>query len=76
MRKRIAFTLFIVFSSLGALQIVAATKSQLATVRRDLVASSELSAPSAGFENYLPGSSGANFSRNSPSVCVRSKRYG
>ncbi len=52
-KKQIAFTLFLVFSSLGALQIVAATKSQLATVRRDLIASSELSAPSAGFENYL-----------------------
>ena len=45
--------LFLVFSSLGALQIVTAIKSQLATVRRDLVASSALSAPSAGFENYL-----------------------
>jgi len=52
-RKRTAFGLFLVFSSLGALQIAAATKSQLATVRRDLIASSELSAPSAGFENYL-----------------------
>ena len=52
-RKRTAFWLFIVFSSLGALQIVSSTKSQLATVRRDLVASSALSAPSAGFENYL-----------------------
>ena len=52
-RKRTAFGLFIVFSSLGALQIVSSTKSQLATVRRDLVASSALSAPSAGFENYL-----------------------
>jgi LCP family protein required for cell wall assembly len=52
-RRRIALTLFLVFSSLGALQIVAATKTQLATVRRDIVASSALSAPSAGFENYL-----------------------
>ena len=52
-RTRNAFILFLAFSSLGALQIVAATKSQLATVRRDLVASSALSAPSAGFENYL-----------------------
>lgn len=52
-RKRTAFGLFLVFSSLGALQIAAATKSQLATVRRDLIASSALSAPSAGFENYL-----------------------
>ncbi|NBS00158.1 MAG: hypothetical protein EBT42_07300 [Actinobacteria bacterium] len=52
-RRRIALTLFLVFSSLGALQIVAATKTQLATVRRDIVASSALSAPNAGFENYL-----------------------
>ena len=52
-RKQTAFGLFIVFSSLGALQIVSSTKSQLNTVRRDLVASSALSAPSAGFENYL-----------------------
>ena len=52
-RKQISFTLFLVFSILGALQIVAATKSQLATVRRDLVASSALSAPNPGFENYL-----------------------
>ena len=52
-RKLIAFTLFLVFSSLGALQIAAATKSQLSTVRRDIVASSALSAPSTGFENYL-----------------------
>jgi len=52
-RRRIALTLFLVFSSLGALQIVAATKTQLATVRRDIVASSALSSPSAGFENYL-----------------------
>ena len=53
LRKRTAFGLFVVFSSLGTLQIVSSTKSQLATVRRDLVASSALSAPSAGFENYL-----------------------
>lgn len=52
-RKRTAFGLFVVFSSLGTLQIVSSTKSQLATVRRDLAASSALSAPSAGFENYL-----------------------
>ena len=52
-RKQISFALFLVFSSLGALQIVASTKSQLATVRRDLVASSALSAPNPGFENYL-----------------------
>jgi LCP family protein required for cell wall assembly len=52
-RKQISFTLFLVLSSLGALQNVAATKSHLATVRRDLVASSALSAPNPGFENYL-----------------------
>jgi LCP family protein required for cell wall assembly len=52
-RKQISFTLFLVLSSLGALQNVAATKSQLATVRRDLLASSALSAPNPGFENYL-----------------------
>ncbi len=43
-------------SALGAFQIAAATKSQLATVQRDLVATSALSLlsePSAGFENYL-----------------------
>ena len=52
-KTRLAFTLFLAFSCLGALQIVIATKSQLATVRRDLAATSALSAPSSGFENYL-----------------------
>lgn len=46
-------SLFVVVGCVGALQIVMATKSQLATVRRDVIATSALSAPSLGFENYL-----------------------
>jgi len=41
------------FSAAGARQIVSATNQQLDTVQRDLEATSALSAPSAGFENYL-----------------------
>ena len=51
-----ALFLMLLISTLGAFQIAAATKSQLATVQRDLVATSALSLlsePSAGFENYL-----------------------
>ena len=49
----IALAIFAVVSLVGARQIVSATNSQLDTVQRDLVATSALSAPSAGFENYL-----------------------
>ncbi len=51
-----ALFLMLLISTLGAFQIAAATKSQLATVQRDLVATSALtllSEPNAGFENYL-----------------------
>ena len=41
------------FSAAGARQIVSATNQQLDTVQRDLEATSALSTPSAGFENYL-----------------------
>ncbi|MFM9122219.1 MAG: LCP family protein [Actinomycetota bacterium] len=44
---------FAVFCVGGARQLVSATDAQLSTVRRDLEATSALSAPSAGFENYL-----------------------
>ena len=49
----IALAIFLVASVSGARQLVSATNSQLATVQRDLEATSALSAPSAGFENYL-----------------------
>ena len=48
-----ALAIFAVVSLVGARQIVSATNSQLDTVQRDLEATSALSAPSAGFENYL-----------------------
>jgi len=46
-------TIFAVFCIGGARQLVSATNVQLSSVRRDLEATAALSAPSAGFENYL-----------------------
>ena len=48
-----ALVVFVSLSAAGARQIVSATNQQLDTVQRDLEATSALSAPSAGFENYL-----------------------
>lgn len=48
-----ALVAFVSLSAAGARQIVSATNQQLDTVQRDLEATSALSAPSAGFENYL-----------------------
>ena len=48
-----ALVVFVSLSAAGARQIVSATNKQLDTVQRDLEATSALSAPSAGFENYL-----------------------
>lgn len=48
-----AFAVFAAMSIAGAQQLVSATNGQLATVQKDLEATAALSAPSAGFENYL-----------------------
>ena len=48
-----AVVVSVLLSAAGARQIVSATNQQLDSVQRDLEATSALSAPSAGFENYL-----------------------
>ena len=51
--RLVALALFVALSTSGAWRIVSATNNQLATVERDSVATSALSEPSPGFENYL-----------------------
>ena len=48
-----ALAIFAVVGGAGAKQLVSATNSQIDSVQRDLAATSALSAPSSGFENYL-----------------------
>jgi len=49
----VALAVFVAISAAGAKQIVSATNTQLDAVQRDPEATSALSAPSSGFENYL-----------------------